>query len=188
MANARLRTTVRDMVISLAVIAAPIAVVLAVEPSKSGDPVHPIDTASYQSQLEAARQYLPFTVLGPAGLPATWKLTSEYYQPPGDGAADWHLGYLTPTGDYVSLEETTQSVDGFLADQHSDASQSAAVQIAGTGAGATPQTWQRYTGTKPSALSTVLFHSDSGGKAPVNVIVTGSAPLAQLEQFAAALR
>ena len=184
MANARLRTTVRDMVLSLAVIAVPIGVVLAIEPSKSGNPVHVIDAAAYRSQLEAARQSEPFAVLAPGGLPATWRLTSEYYQPPGDTAADWHLGYLTPSGDYVSLEQTTQSVNGFLNDAHADAGPNTAVQIAG----ATPQVWQRYTGTKPSALRTVLFYGDSSGKTPVNVIVAGSAPLAQLEQFAAALR
>jgi hypothetical protein len=180
MAKSRLKTTVRDMLLSLAVVAVPIGVVLAIEPSKAGDPVHVIDAASYQSALVAARRAEPFAVLAPSGLPATWKLTSEYYQLPGDTAADWHLGYLTPSGGYVSLEQTTQSVAGFLNGQHADASPNTAVQIAG----ASPNVWQRYTGTTPSALRTVLLHTD----AKANVIVAGSAPLAELEQFAAALR
>jgi hypothetical protein len=179
MANSRLKTTVRDMLLSLGAIALPIAVVLAIEPSKPGDPVHVIDAASFQSTLGAARQAEPFAVLAPSGLPATWRLTSENYQLPGDTAAQWHLGYLTPSGGYASLEQTTQSVTGFLNDQHADASPNTAVQVAG----ATPNVWQRYTGTTPSALRTVLFHADTKS----NVIVTGSAPLAELEQFAAAL-
>ena len=180
MAKSRLRTTVRDMVLSLAAIGVPIALVFAIEPSKPGDPVHVIDTASFQGTLGAARQEEPFTVLAPVGLPSTWRLTSADYQLPGDTAADWHVGYLTPSGGYVSLEQTTQSVAGFLADQHADAAPARAVQISGT----TPATWQRYTGTTPSALRTVLVRTD--GKA--NVLVTGSAPLAEVEQFAAALQ
>jgi hypothetical protein len=179
MANSRLRTTVRDMMLSLAVIAVPIAVVLIIKPSKAGDPVHVIDSVSYETQLGAARQSEPFAVLAPSSLPASWKLTSEYYQLPGAAAADWHLGYLTPSGGYASLEQTTQSVARFLSDQHSDASPNTAVQIAG----ATPEVWQRYTGTTPSGLSTVLFQTD----AKSSVIVAGSAPLAELEQLAAAL-
>ena len=179
MAKSRLRTTVRDMVFSLAVIGVPIAAVFAIEPSKSGDPVHVIDAASFQSTLGAARQSEPFAVLAPVGLPASWKLTSANYQLPGDTAADWHVGYLTPDGGYVSLEQTTQLVSGFLADQHADATLAGNVRVSGTAAAL----WQRYTGTTPSALRTVLVRTD--GKA--NVIVAGSAPIADLEQFAAAL-
>jgi hypothetical protein len=180
MAKSRLRTTVRDMVLSLAAIGVPIGLVFAIEPSKPGDPVHVIDAASFQGTLGAARQSEPFTVLAPVGLPSTWRLTSADYQLPGDTAAVWHVGYLTPSGGYVSLEQTPQSVNGYLADQHGDASPVGTVQTGGT----TPATWQRYTGTTPSALRTLLVRVD--GK--VNVLVTGSAPLAELEQFAAALR
>ncbi|MGH6656590.1 MAG: DUF4245 domain-containing protein [Actinocrinis sp.] len=179
-AKSRLRTTMRDMVLSLAVIAVPIAIVLAISPSNAGNPVHVIDTASYQSTLSAARQAVPFTLVAPSTVPAGWKLTSEYYQPQGATAADWHLGYLTPSGAYVSVEQTTELLAGFLSDQHSDASPSTAVPING----ATPNVWQRYTGTTPTALRTVLYHSD----AKSTVIVAGSASLPELEQLAAALR
>lgn len=177
--NSRLKTTVRDMVLSLAVIAVPIAVALVIEPSKSGDPVHVIDAASYQTTLGAARQSEPFTVLAPSGLPANWRLTSAYYQPSGATAADWHLGYLTPSGGYASLEQTTEPLASFLNDQHSDASPNTAVQITG----ATPNVWQRYTGTTPTGLRTLLFHTD----AKDTVIVAGSATLTELEQLAADL-
>jgi uncharacterized protein DUF4245 len=177
--KSRLRTTVRDMVFSLAVIAVPLAVALAIKPSKAGDPVHVIDAASFQSTLAAARQSEPFTVLAPSGLPADWRLTSMNYQPAGVTAADWHLGYLLPGGSYASLEQTTQPLASFLNDQHSDASPNTAVQIAA----ATPNVWQRYTGTTPAGLRTILFYTD----AKSTVMVAGSASLAQLEQLAAAL-
>lgn len=177
--NSRLRTTVRDMLLSLAVIAVPIAVAMAIKPSKAGDPVHVIDAASFQTTLSAARQSEPFTVLAPSGLPAGWRLTSVNYQPSGAAAADWHLGYLLPDGSYASLEQTTEPLASFLNDQHSDAGPNTAVQIAG----ATPNVWQRYTGTTPAGLRTILF--DTGAKS--TVMVAGSASLAQLEQLAVAL-
>ena len=177
--NARLKTTVRDMVLSLAVIAVPIAVVLVLKPSTAGNPVHVIDAASFQSELGAARQAEPFTVLAPTGLPASWRLTSAYYQPSGATAADWHLGYLAPSGGYASLEQTAEPLVSFLNDQHSDASPNTAVQIPG----ATPDVWQRYTGTTPTGLRTILYHTDAKG----TVIVAGSATLTELEQLAADL-
>lgn len=178
--NSRLRTTVRDMMLSLAVIAVPIALVLALKPAKAGNPVHPVDATTYQATLGAARAAEPFPVLAPTGLPASWKLTSAYYNPAGSGPAEWHLGYLTPSGGYASLEQTSEAFAGYLSDQHSNASQQSAVQIAG----ATPSEWQRYTGTAPAGLSTLLYTQN----AKSTVIVAGSAPLADLEQLAAALR
>jgi hypothetical protein len=178
MAKSRLRTTIRDMLLSLAVIAVPIGVVLAIEPSKAGNPVHVIDSASFQGNLAAARAAEPFTVLAPTGLSASWRATSETYQQPGAAAAaDWHVGYLTPSGGFAELEQTTESVAGFLNDQHSNATQVAAVQVDGT-------TWQRYTGTTPPALKNLLVRED--GKS--TVIVAGSAPIAELQQFAGSLR
>jgi hypothetical protein len=174
--NARLKTTVRDMVISLTAIGLPIAVVLAIEPSKSGNPVHPVDAAAFQTTLGAARQAEPFNVLTPTGVPTSWQLTSAYYQQPGATAGDWHVGYLTPGGGYASLEQTTEPLASFLNDQHSDASPNTAVQING----ATPNVWQRYTGTTPTGLRTILFYTDSKS----TVIVAGSAPLTALEQLA----
>ena len=49
----------------------------------------------------------PFSVLAPGALPAGWQTTSETYQGPGAGAADWHVGWLTPDGGYADLDQTT---------------------------------------------------------------------------------
>jgi hypothetical protein len=177
MAKSRLRTTVRDMVLSLAVIGVPIAVVLAIEPSKTGNPVHVIDPASFRGNLDAARASEPFSVLAPSGLAATWQPTSENYQVAGSAAADWHIGYLTPSGGFVELEQTTEAVGGFLNDQHSNATQTGSVQVDGI-------VWQHYAGTAPPALKNLLVRTD--GKS--TIIVAGSAPLSELEKFAESLK
>lgn len=177
MAKSRLRTTVRDMLLSLAVIGVPIAVVLAIEPSTAGNPVHVIDPASFQGNLDAARASEPFSVLSPAGLDAGWRPTSEGYEPPGNAAADWHIGYLTPSGGFIELEQTTEAIGGFLNDQHSDATQTGSVQVGGIA-------WQHYAGTTPPALKNLLVHGD--GKS--TVIIAGSAPMSELEKFAESLK
>lgn len=175
MAKSRLRTTVRDMLLSLAVICVPIAVVLAIEPNKAGNPVHVIGSASFQGNLDAARAGEPFSVLSPAGLAAAWRPTSENYQVAGND--DWHLGYLTPSGGFVELEQTTENIGGFLSDQHSNAAQTDSVQIGGVA-------WQHYTGTSPPALKNLLVRTD----AKSTIIVAGSAPMSELEQFAESLK
>jgi hypothetical protein len=164
------------MMLSLVIVALPIGVALAIEPSKAGDPVHVIDSAAFQADLAAARTSEPFAVLSPAGLPAGWRATSETYQPPGASAGDWHVGYLTPSGGFVELEQTTEALGGFLSDQHADAVQTVPVPVAGT-------VWQHYAGSAPPALKNLLIRSD--GKS--TVIVAGSAPMGEMEQFAASL-
>lgn len=176
MANDRLRKTTRDMVLSLAVIGVPIAVVLAIEPSKPGNPVSAIGPASFQQTLAAARAAEPFPVLAPHGLASGWRATSETYQEPGDGPADWHIGYLAPDGGYVDLDQTTEPLGDFLRDQGSDATQGPQVQVGGA-------YWQFYSGTTPSAFSTVLVKDN----AQYTELVAGNAPLRELEEFAESL-
>jgi hypothetical protein len=177
MAKSRLRTTIRDMILSLAVIGVPIGIVLAIEPSTQGNPVHVIDSALFRGNLDAARASEPFAVLAPSGLSAQWRATSENYQVPGSTAADWHIGYLTPGNGFVELEQTTENLGGFLKDQHSDAAPTAAIQVDGT-------VWQHYVGTTPPALKNLLVRTDGN----TTIIVAGSASMSELEQFAGSLR
>jgi hypothetical protein len=192
--SARLRTTVRDMLLSMAVIVLPILLVIWLMPSNTPKtPVNVISASEYQSMLTAARSDLPFTALSPTGLPGSWQLTSDDYQPAGDAAADWHLGYQTPSGKYAEFEQITETPAQFLNEQSSDATQTATVTVPDAASGSTsasgsasaPGQWQEYTGTTPGGLKTLLFRQD--GKASLEV-VAGSAPLTELETLAASLR
>jgi hypothetical protein len=181
-ASMRLRTTVRDMILSMALIVVPILVVIWLMPSNTPkSPVSAVSAGDYQAMLTAARSSgaLPFTALGPTGLPATWQLTSDEYEPAGDTAADWHLGYITPGGKYAEFEQTTESIAEFLGDQGSNAAQAGTVTVSGAA-------WKQYSGTAPVALTTLLFRESADGKSLE--VVAGSAPLAQLETLAASLQ
>lgn len=176
----RLRTTVRDMFLSMTLIVLPILAVFWLMPAQHAKtPVPTVSSSDYQSMLTAARAALPFTALGPTGLPTGWELTSDEYQPEGESAADWHLGYQTPASKYAVFEQTTESIGEFLSAESSDAVQSGSVQIAGAA-------WQRYVGDSPAALTTLLFREDSSGKSLE--VVAGSASLTELETLAASLK
>jgi hypothetical protein len=181
-ASARLRTTVRDMILSMALIVLPILAVFWLMPTTStAAPVTVISAGDYQSMLSAARSDLPFIALSPTGLPSSWELTSDDYQPEGSTAASWHLGYLAPSSKYAVFEQTTEPVGEYLSDQSSDATQSGSVQVAGV-------SWQRYTGTTPAALTTLLFREDTTKDGTSLEVIAGSAPLSELETLAASLR
>ena len=179
MAKKRLRQTIRDMVLSLGVVVVPIAIVMILLPATApANPVTAIDAADYQTTLNAARAGEAFHVLAPASVPSGWQVTSENYTMPGDGPADWHIGYIVSGSAYAEVEQTTEPIGGFLTDQQSNASDVANVQIDGV-------TWQEYTGTTPTALKTVLVRTATGS---VTELVAGTASLAQLEQLAGSLR
>ena len=181
-ASARLRITVRDMILSMALIVLPILLVIWLMPTQTpASPVSAVSASDYQAMLTAARTDLPFTALSPTGLSADWKLTSDEYQPQGEVAADWHLGYLTPSGKYAVLEQTTETVNEFLNDESSNATEVGSVQVAG-------QTWLKYTGSSPAALATLLFRDETTKSGKSLEVVAGSAPMSELETFAASLQ
>ena len=176
--SARLRMTVRDMILSMTLIVLPILAVFWLMPTSTTQaPVTVVSAGDYQAMLSAARGNLPFTALSPTGLSGGWQLTSDDYEPAGQTAADWHLGYLTPSNKYAVFEQTTESIPEFLSGESSDAAQSGTVQADGV-------TWQKYTGTSPAALTTLLFRQN--GKSLE--VVGGSASMGELQTLAASLK
>ncbi|MGH8940236.1 MAG: DUF4245 family protein, partial [Actinomycetes bacterium] len=99
--RARGRETVGDMVRSMVVVLVVVGVVVALalrdEPE---DPVREVDVAG---PLAAARAAAPYDVKGPVGLGDGWRATSVRSGSDG-GAFGWHVGFVTPAGDYAGLE------------------------------------------------------------------------------------
>ncbi|HTJ68556.1 MAG TPA: DUF4245 domain-containing protein [Actinospica sp.] len=178
--SSRLRTTVRDMILSMTLIVLPILAIIWLMPATHpASPVATVSSGDYQAMLTAARGSLPFPALSPTGLPAGWQLTSDDYQPAGVTAADWHLGYQTPSGKYAAFEQTTLSVGQFLSSAASNAQKAGSVQVAG-------QTWTEFTGSQPAAYKTLLFREAADGKSLQ--IVAGSGPMSELQTLAASLK
>jgi len=133
-ARSRLRQTVRDMTISMLVVAGAVVVLVAPWNRTTPDPVTVVDPSS---MISGARDAEPWPVLAPVGLPSTWRCTSARITVAGDGQDVVHLGYLTPTTTYVGLEQSATKELGFVAEMTVGGRQTGSAVIDGV-------TWQTY--------------------------------------------
>ncbi|MFD9909447.1 DUF4245 domain-containing protein [Streptomyces sp. NPDC059063] len=163
------KQTVRNMLLSMAVIGIVVAAIYIFIPhDESKDPVERVD---YRVELLTARRAAAYPVAAPKGLPTSWKPTSVRY----NGAAhdSWHLGFLDPKGEYVAIKQSTAKPAEFIEQATQKAEKTDETQkIAG-------RTWQRYKGTRYDAL--VL--RDKGA----TTVVAGTAPFGQLTAMAESL-
>ncbi|MEI5103701.1 DUF4245 domain-containing protein [Streptomyces sp. PmtG] len=163
------KQTVRNMLLSMAVIGLVVAAIYVFIPhDESKEPVKRVD---YRVELLTARRAAAYPVAAPKGLPSSWKPTSVRY----NGAAhdSWHLGFLDPSGEYVAIKQSTGKRSEFIDEVTQKAAKTDATQkIAG-------KTWQRYKGTRYDAL--VL--EDKGA----TTVVLGTASFDQLTAMAESL-
>lgn len=160
----------RDMILSLVVIAAVAGVVYIFIPHD--DKADPLKTVDYRVELLTARRAAPYPVAAPSGLTQDWKPTSVTYdRQAGDS---WHLGFLDPDGGYVAVEQSTSPAEKYVTAVSQKAKDTGRTQqVAG-------ETWQRWEGPKYDAL----VRQDKGA----TTVVTGSASPERLAEMAASLK
>lgn len=165
------RETVGDMVRSLAVVLVVVfaVVALTVRQDPSGQPRR-ID---YSATLAQARSQAPYDVLAPVGLPRAWRATSARTGPEGS-AYGWHLGLVTPAGDYAGVEQSNAGRASLVDSVAAGATRDGRVRLGG-------RSWQRLTGGSPEKRALVL------GGAGSSTVVAGSASWAELRRLAGAL-
>jgi hypothetical protein len=139
-------------------------------PNDDSEP--PSKRVDYRVELLTARRAAAYPVAAPEGLPEEWKATSVRFR--GDDFDAWHLGFHTPGGEYVAIEQSTQKPVTFIEEASQGAEETSATQRIGE------QTWRRYEGTKYDAL--VLEEEGS------TTVVTGTASFGQLTKMAEALK
>lgn len=172
--------TVADMARSLGLVFGFVLLFLLIGPSRqlilpTGPQGTAVKTVDAAASVAAARQLAAYPVLGPRGLPATWRPTSARVAlaPSADGSsATLHLGYITPAERFLGLEEG--DAVGFVA------------AVLGKGAGPLPpvevagQPWQQWR----TAAGELALSRTAAGR---GVVLTGSATLDELRTFAASL-
>jgi hypothetical protein len=137
------------------------------------DTPDPARTIDYTSDLTLARERAPFGVLAPRPAPPGWRATSAQWNGQGP-TVSWHLGFLTPEGEYVGLEQSNAPTAGFVR-AHTAANQPGSpVSISG-------QQWQTLSSSGGSEHALLRTAGD------VTTLVTGTAPPDQLREFAASL-
>ncbi|HEY4313969.1 MAG TPA: DUF4245 domain-containing protein [Actinomycetes bacterium] len=166
------RQSAGDMVRSLAVVLALIVVVLALtlRHNPPGKP-HRID---YRGVLAQARNVAPYDVVSPVGLSPSWTATSARTS---GGAASfaWHLGLVTPDGDYAAVEQSDGDPESFVAQFVTGGSKAGTATIDG-------QRWRRIDSGHPERRALVL-DSDA-----VTTVVTGGASWTELRRLAGSLQ
>ena len=162
----------RDMVFSMGVVTLAAGVIyLFVPHGDSEDPA--VKPVNYEVELRTASRAAPYPLAAPQGLPDAWRATSVTYEGAGPDGAAWHLGFLAPGNEYVALEQSDAAPKAFVEDvTHGARKAGEPVRVDG-------EAWERYEGEKYDAL----VRAGEG----VTTVVTGTAPLGQLKQFAAAL-
>jgi hypothetical protein len=163
--------TVRDMVLSLAVILLAAGVIYLFIPHDADR--DPVKTVDYQVELSTARRAAPYPVEAPGKLPKGWRATSVTYDAHSPHGAAWHLGFLTGKDQYAAVEQ-------------SDARPQSYVEQVTQGAHKTGHSrtidgdrWVRWQGDKYDAL---VRRSDGW-----TTVVTGTAPVDKLAELAGAL-
>ena len=102
MAGRPLISAPTDILRAVGVVVLIVAAVVLIAPRRHYEAVRVID---YSGDLVAARTHAPYHVLAPVGLPDGWRATSVRYATK-DGATMWHLGFISPAGEYVGIEQS----------------------------------------------------------------------------------
>ncbi|WP_405906829.1 DUF4245 domain-containing protein [Streptomyces sp. NBC_00828] len=170
MAGTKGKQSVRDMILSLGVIALVAGVIYVFIPHDDSEPE--LKRVDYRVELLTARRAASYPVAAPEGLPTEWKATSVRYD--GSEFDAWHLGFHDPDGQYVAVEQSTEKPAAFIDTASQGAEETKTTQRIGD------QTWQRYEGAKYDAL--VLKGEGS------TTVVTGTASFGQLTKMAQALK
>ncbi len=164
------KQSVRDMVLSVAVIGAVVGGIYVFVPHSGPDPVKKV---SYRVELGQVRRAAPYPVEAPAGLSDQWRATSVSFDNSNPRSVHWHLGFIDPENQYVSLDQTNADPGGFISSATHSSHRTGDQNVAGA-------VWQRYSGGRYRALART-----TGG---VTTVVFGTAPYDQLGRMAGALR
>lgn len=168
----RVRASAGDLVRSLVLVLAVVAVILLLNARDERATV--VRDLDFSGPLSQAQQAASYDVLSPVGLGQEWRATSVRL-PREDGGLTWHVGFVTPRGDYAGLEQTDGPPPREFVDRFAEGSRATGdVRIGG-------RTWQRREGGEPEPRALVLRTDAS------TVVVAGSARWSELEALAGSL-
>ncbi|MEY9864346.1 hypothetical protein ABH935_010002 [Catenulispora sp. GAS73] len=189
-----LKKSLRDMLLSMAVISLPIVAIVEWFPHDSKKPEDAVQTVDYTIPLAQARRDpdLPFQALAPTTLPPGWRATSIHADFDPGSQLRWELGFLTSDNQYVGLDQVAggKGVDGVLQVQAPDAT-----PVSGAGGTVTAggYQWQVYVtpdGRHHALVRTTAPVGTAAATTPgkIAVVVSGTGALSELETLAGSLQ
>ena len=142
-------------------------------PRPSTDAAVPV---SYQRDLAALRSIASYPVIAPQRVPAGWTPVSSRLTGHRGGLVSWHLGFVTPSGTFASLEESNERPAEFIRRMTNSGNLLPPAYYGTAG-------WARR--WRPDKGQRSLYHSTPGGP---TVVVSGNASWAELETLLGSLR
>jgi Protein of unknown function (DUF4245) len=138
-----------------------------------------LPTVDYSSQLWALRSDAPYTAYAPEGLSPRWRPTSSRLNGLDAGGKQpvaWHLGFVTPKGEYAALEESNEKAGQFVPRMANSGKPVGEQQVGGVA-------WAKYrnNGKKANTLARTLPDG-------VSLVATGTASYEELAVLAASLK
>lgn len=167
--------SVANMIRSMLVVGAIVAVLIAVVPRVNQVSQPPVDVASVAAQVAADTKW---PIEAPQGLPDGWKATSVRYVRSTDGLMTWHAGYQSPTGNYVAVEQTKDATAGWVEAQTNRARETGQTQVRGL-------EWGTY--VRSGKVQNSLVHKAESPD-QLTTIVTGTGTFEELSTFAESLQ
>lgn len=169
------RETVRDMLLSLAVVMAVVIVIYVFTRPTGDDAVKVVDPGPTVTSAETAADY---DLVAPKDLADSWRTTSATFDTEGEveGATETELrlGYVTPSDEFALYVQSDAAYEDVLKEELRNPEQTGTERIAG-------EEWARYR-TRGDETALVHRHPES------TLVVTGNASLEELTALAASLR
>ena len=166
----------RSMVISMVAIMVAVLAWVAMVPRVREISQPAVDVTSVARQV---RQETAWAISQPA-LPVGWKATNVRFAAAAGGPRTWHAGYLSPDGNYLSIDQTdlAGATDNWVSALTSNGQGEGTVSAAG-------RTWHKLSSRDTVQRSLV---SRGPGAHDLATVLSGTAPYTELVQFAEALQ
>jgi hypothetical protein len=175
----RSRYSVTNMLLSIAIVLGIAVLLVVLLPRPHYDAVKPIDPTV---AIVSAQRVAPYTVQVPTGLAAGWRPTSAQVNGPNTKhVVHLHIGYVSPKGAYVALEESNTEAIPFIELESSHGRLQGQVVINGVA-------WNKRFSANQTDYA--IDRTDSNG---VTIVISGSSlskpdPYAELVELASSLR
>ncbi|QKG22093.1 DUF4245 domain-containing protein [Actinomadura verrucosospora] len=138
-----------------------------------------LQTVDYSAQLWALRSDAPYTAYAPEGLPPHWRPTSSRLSGLDTGGKQpvaWHLGFVTPKGEYAAFELSNEKADQFVPRMATSSKPVGEQQVGGAA-------WTQYHRNDKKANTLARTLPDG-----VSLVVTGTASYEELAVLAGSLK
>lgn len=156
-----------NLVRSLLVILAMVAVLVFLVPRVSSLSGPPVDI--HATGLDV-KQQTGWPIVEARGLPKGWTATAARFVRASDGKMTWLAGYQTPSGEYVSVEQTADATSVWIQAQINRAQPTGQREIAG-------RTWKSF--ERGAKVQNSLLHSGAGS-GELTTLVTGTASFEEM--------